>query len=87
MQHSSFSNGLTLPPDLQRARLACLSSPAHALPLFVFASHTWPGWQFNGQGACTRIPQIGDPKAAATACSSSKSCVASFPVKVCSTCD
>eukprot|EP00878_Enallax_costatus_P015898 GHUV01016666.1.p1 GENE.GHUV01016666.1~~GHUV01016666.1.p1 ORF type:complete len:203 (+),score=34.80 GHUV01016666.1:201-809(+) len=43
---------------------------------------SYHGWQFNGQGACTRIPQIGDDKAHATACSSKKSCVASYPVKV-----
>lgn len=43
---------------------------------------SYHGWQFNGQGACTRIPQIGDEKAHATACSSNRSCVASYPVKV-----
>ncbi|KAF8073221.1 hypothetical protein HT031_000882 [Scenedesmus sp. PABB004] len=42
---------------------------------------SYHGWEFNGAGACTRIPQIGDPKAAATACSSGRSCVASYPVK------
>jgi hypothetical protein len=38
--------------------------------------------QFDRQGQCTRIPQIGDPKAQATACSSSRSCVAAYSTEV-----
>lgn len=41
-----------------------------------------PGWEFNGAGACTRIPQIGDERAHATACASQRSCVASYQVQV-----
>jgi len=39
-------------------------------------------WQFNEQGACTRIPQIDDPKAHQTACNSPRSCAAAYPTKV-----
>ncbi|WIA09707.1 hypothetical protein OEZ85_009091 [Tetradesmus obliquus] len=42
---------------------------------------SYHGWEFNGAGACTRIPQIGDERAHATACASQRSCVASYPVK------
>eukprot|EP00879_Flechtneria_rotunda_P013512 GHRR01014109.1.p1 GENE.GHRR01014109.1~~GHRR01014109.1.p1 ORF type:complete len:485 (+),score=156.42 GHRR01014109.1:529-1983(+) len=42
---------------------------------------SYHGWQFDAQGSCTKIPQIGDAKAAATACSNNRSCVASYPVK------
>lgn len=41
------------------------------------------GWRFNGEGACTVIPQIADPKAQAVACASTRSAVKSFPTKVC----
>ncbi|KAI8473697.1 MAG: hypothetical protein J3K34DRAFT_173507 [Monoraphidium minutum] len=37
------------------------------------------GWSFDGSGACTNIPQLGDPKARATACASARTCVASYP--------
>lgn len=40
------------------------------------------GWQFNSQGCCTRIPQIGDAKAEQVACQSKRSRVAAYPVKV-----
>ncbi|KAF5835124.1 Rieske [2Fe-2S] iron-sulfur domain-containing protein [Dunaliella salina] len=42
---------------------------------------SYHGWQFNSEGKCTSIPQIDDPKAHATACSSSRSCAASYPTK------
>lgn len=37
---------------------------------------------FDASGSCTNIPQMADPKAHATACSSSRSCVKSYPVSV-----
>ncbi|GBF90562.1 hypothetical protein Rsub_03134 [Raphidocelis subcapitata] len=37
------------------------------------------GWRFDGSGACRDIPQIEDPKARATACSSGRACARSFP--------
>ncbi|GIL45904.1 hypothetical protein Vafri_3022 [Volvox africanus] len=41
------------------------------------------GWQFNGLGSCTHIPQLrSDPKAMKTACASRRSCVRAFPVQV-----
>jgi hypothetical protein len=40
------------------------------------------GWQFNSQGCCTSIPQIGDAKAEAVACQSKRSRVNAYPVKV-----
>jgi len=40
------------------------------------------GWTFDASGSCTSIPQMGDPKAHATACSSSRSCVKYYPVSV-----
>jgi phenylpropionate dioxygenase-like ring-hydroxylating dioxygenase large terminal subunit len=43
---------------------------------------SYHGWRFNGEGACTRIPQALDPKAEATACSSSRACAAAFPTQV-----
>jgi pheophorbide a oxygenase len=39
------------------------------------------GWTFDASGSCTRIPQISDPKAAATACASPKACVKAYPCK------
>ncbi|EIE20742.1 hypothetical protein COCSUDRAFT_67210 [Coccomyxa subellipsoidea C-169] len=36
------------------------------------------GWQYNGQGQCTRIPQAED----ASACCSSSACVEAFPVQL-----
>ncbi|KAG2490575.1 hypothetical protein HYH03_010969 [Edaphochlamys debaryana] len=40
------------------------------------------GWQFNGRGACTHIPQLrGDDKAQQVACASRRSCVRAFPVQ------
>lgn len=41
---------------------------------------SYHGWQFNGSGSCTKIPQIGDAKAQATAVNSERSCVKSYPV-------
>jgi phenylpropionate dioxygenase-like ring-hydroxylating dioxygenase large terminal subunit len=43
---------------------------------------TYHGWTFDGSGGCTSIPQLGDDKAHKTACSSSRSCVASFTTHV-----
>ncbi|KAG2442761.1 hypothetical protein HXX76_002842 [Chlamydomonas incerta] len=41
------------------------------------------GWEFDGDGHCTRVPQLAaDPRAAATACGSVRSCVSSFPTRV-----
>ncbi|KAG2490576.1 hypothetical protein HYH03_010970 [Edaphochlamys debaryana] len=40
------------------------------------------GWQFDGRGACTHIPQLrGDDKAQQVACASRRSCVRAFPVQ------
>lgn len=44
------------------------------------------GWEFNGQGGCEAIPQLGDEKAKAAAIASPRSCVTSYPVKVCGAC-
>ncbi|KAF6259816.1 pheophorbide a oxygenase [Scenedesmus sp. NREL 46B-D3] len=43
---------------------------------------TYHGWLFNEKGGCSSIPQIGDPKAHSTACSSNRACVAAFPTQV-----
>ncbi|KAG2449744.1 hypothetical protein HYH02_005270 [Chlamydomonas schloesseri] len=41
------------------------------------------GWQFDGRGACTHIPQLrNDEKAQATACASRRSCVRAYPTQV-----
>ncbi|KAG2450108.1 hypothetical protein HYH02_000211 [Chlamydomonas schloesseri] len=41
------------------------------------------GWEFDGDGRCTRVPQLAaDPRAAATARGSPRSCLTSFPVRV-----
>lgn len=40
------------------------------------------GWTFDGAGRCSCIPQISDPKAAATACGSKRAAVAAFPTRV-----
>ncbi|EFJ52180.1 hypothetical protein VOLCADRAFT_120385 [Volvox carteri f. nagariensis] len=38
------------------------------------------GWEFDEEGSCTKVPQLSsDPRAAATACSSPRSCVTSYP--------
>ena len=42
---------------------------------------SYHGWRFNGEGACTRIPQALDPRAEATACSSSRACATAFPTQ------
>ena len=41
---------------------------------------SYHGWRFDAGGRCTHIPQVSG-KAAATACASQKSCVASFPTQ------
>eukprot|EP00877_Chromochloris_zofingiensis_P009253 jgi/Chrzof1/4581/Cz14g19030.t1_PAO3[v5.2] len=43
---------------------------------------SYHGWTFNADGNCTNIPQISDPKALATACSSSRACVKKYPTQV-----
>ncbi|EFJ52402.1 hypothetical protein VOLCADRAFT_103059 [Volvox carteri f. nagariensis] len=44
---------------------------------------SYHGWQFDGRGACTHIPQLrGDAKAMQVACESRRSCVRAFPVQV-----
>eukprot|EP00854_Cymbomonas_tetramitiformis_P016201 gene16201-19226_t len=43
---------------------------------------SYHGWQFNGCGKCTRIPQIINKAAEGTSCRSSRSSVATFPVSV-----
>eukprot|EP00879_Flechtneria_rotunda_P017557 GHRR01018407.1.p1 GENE.GHRR01018407.1~~GHRR01018407.1.p1 ORF type:complete len:585 (+),score=188.77 GHRR01018407.1:338-2092(+) len=40
---------------------------------------SYHGWQFNGRGTCTNIPQIGDSAKMHAACASPRACVASFP--------
>jgi hypothetical protein len=40
------------------------------------------GWEFKGDGKCTRIPQVVDPKAHEVACASSRSSATTFPVQV-----
>lgn len=42
---------------------------------------SYHGWRYTGAGTCTEIPQALDPKAKAVACSSSRSCVTSYPVQ------
>ena len=41
---------------------------------------SYHGWRFDAGGRCTHIPQVSG-KAAATACASQNSCVASFPTQ------
>ncbi|WIA39874.1 hypothetical protein OEZ86_013318 [Tetradesmus obliquus] len=40
------------------------------------------GWQFDSQGKCTSIPQIGEPAAHAAACSSKRTCAITYPSQV-----
>jgi phenylpropionate dioxygenase-like ring-hydroxylating dioxygenase large terminal subunit len=40
------------------------------------------GWQFNGEGSCTRIPQIRDEDKMKAACASPRACVSSYPTTV-----
>lgn len=65
-------------PPSQR-RLAPLSEGVVQGDQLMCSYH---GWQFNGAGKCTSVPQIEDPKAHATACASPRNCVRAFPVKV-----
>lgn len=39
------------------------------------------GWRFEKDGSCSSIPQALDPKAAATACASQRSCATAFPTQ------
>lgn len=43
---------------------------------------SYHGWQFNGQGQCTAIPQAESAAAEQKMCANSNSCVKKFPVKV-----
>ncbi|CAL8461939.1 g1470 [Coccomyxa elongata] len=43
---------------------------------------SYHGWQFNGEGKCTAIPQSLDAKANAAACSNPRSCAKARPTKV-----
>lgn len=40
------------------------------------------GWRFNGAGACTAIPQLGEPKALAVALASPRACLKMYPTQV-----
>lgn len=42
---------------------------------------SYHGWQFNGQGQCTAIPQAESAAAEQKMCANSNSCVKKFPVK------
>jgi phenylpropionate dioxygenase-like ring-hydroxylating dioxygenase large terminal subunit len=61
-----------------------LTEPTAATPYLscccqvVCAYH---GWRFQADGTCSSIPQALDPKAAATACASQRSCATAFPTK------
>ena len=46
---------------------------------------SYHGWQFNGQGQCTAIPQAESADIEKKMCANSGSCVKKFPVKVSST--
>ena len=43
---------------------------------------SYHGWRFQGDGACTKVPQALDAKANAAACSNSRSCAVSHPTQV-----
>jgi nitrite reductase/ring-hydroxylating ferredoxin subunit len=43
---------------------------------------SYHGWQFQGEGKCTSIPQAIDPKAAATAIASPRACATPYPTQV-----
>eukprot|EP00775_Hariotina_reticulata_P005511 gene5511-5747_t len=43
---------------------------------------SYHGWQFNGAGSCTSIPQIGDSAAHSTACASKRTCAIRYPCQV-----
>ncbi|KAF6258852.1 hypothetical protein COO60DRAFT_1074951 [Scenedesmus sp. NREL 46B-D3] len=43
---------------------------------------SYHGWQFDAQGTCTSIPQIGEPAAHAAACSSKRTCAIAYPSQV-----
>lgn len=61
---------LQLPPVFS-ASATVLSQFCHHLP------HC--SWEFDGSGACVRIPQIGDEQASSAARASQRACVASYP--------
>lgn len=43
---------------------------------------SYHGWRFQGDGKCTRVPQAMDARAQEAACSSSRSCAATYPTQV-----
>ena len=47
---------------------------------------SYHGWRFQGNGACTKVPQALDAKANAAACSNSRSCAVSHPTQVLLSC-
>ena len=53
--------------------------PGHCATL---SSAVAAGWRFNGEGACTHIPQAYDADMEQRAISNSKSCVKRFPAQV-----
>lgn len=45
-------------------------------------SCAYHGWEFEGSGACTRIPQADSPETHAKACANPRACAKSHPVQV-----
>ena len=43
---------------------------------------SYHGWRFQGDGACTKVPQALDERVNAAACSNSRSCAVSHPTQV-----
>ena len=43
---------------------------------------SYHGWRFQGDGACTKVPQALDERANAAACSNSRSSAVSHPTQV-----
>ena len=68
-------------PLLQGLILHCLRAEGRVEEGTLHCSYH--GWRFDASGRCTHIPQVSG-KAAATACASQNSCVASFPTQACS---
>lgn len=62
----------------------CIANPnQHAQLHFINTQVVcaYHGWRFQADGSCSSIPQALDPKAAATACASSRGCATAFPTK------
>lgn len=77
--HTHTLNALHIPSAPPPPRLAPLSEGRIEADGTLQCSYH--GWPYNGAGTCTEIPQALDPKAKAVACSSSRSCVTSYPVQ------